>query len=57
MPHFSLSYDVSDVYQVMADLFYSFWPIIAAAIGLGFAVLLFSALVGIFTRWIEDRRG
>jgi len=57
MPHFTLNYDVNDVYQVMADLFSSFWPLVAAAIGMGMAVMLFSALIGIFTRWMEDRRG
>lgn len=57
MPSLVLNYNVADVYQVMADLFYNFWPLVAAFIGMMFATMLFSALVGIFSRWIEDRRG
>lgn len=57
MPHFSVTYDVADVYQVMADLFYSFWPLVAAAIGLALAAMVFSMIISIFGRWIDDRRG
>lgn len=57
MPHFTLTYDINDVYQVMVDLFYSFWPIIAAALGLALAGLLLYMIVNVFSKWIEERRG
>lgn len=57
MPHFSLNYDINDFYQVMVDLFYSFWPILAAALGLALAGMLLSMIVNVFGRWIDDRRG
>lgn len=57
MPHFSLNYDINDFYQVLVDLFYSFWPILAAALGLALAGMLLSMIVNVFGRWIDDRRG
>jgi hypothetical protein len=57
VPHFSLNYDINDFYQVMVDLFYSFWPILAAALGLALAGMLLSMIVNVFGRWIDDRRG
>lgn len=57
MPHLTVSYDVGDVYQVMADLFQSFWPLVAAAIGLALTAMVFSMIISVFGRWIDDRRG
>jgi phage-related protein len=52
MPTFSVSYDVADVYKVVTDLFYSFWPLISIAIGLALAVMLFGGIITVFRRWL-----
>ena len=57
MPHFALNYDINDFYQVVADLITSFWPIIAAALGILLAGLLLGIIAETFRKFIEDRRG
>lgn len=57
MPHFTLDYNIQDLYQITVDIFYSVWPILAAALGIAFAGLVLGVIVSVFNRWIEDRRG
>lgn len=57
MPHFTLDYNIQDVYQITVDLFYSVWPILAAALGIALAGLVLAMIVNVFSRWVEDRRG
>ena len=55
MPHLTLEYDIQDMYQVIADVLYSLWPIIAAGLGILMAGFLMYMIVNVFRRWNEDR--
>lgn len=55
MPHFSLSYEINYMYQVIADTLYSLWPIIAAGLGIMMAGYLLYVIVSVFRRWIEEK--
>lgn len=55
MPHFSLSYDIQDMYQVITDVLYSLWPIIAAGLGIMMAAFLLYAVTTVFRKWIDER--
>lgn len=57
MPQWTLNYDISMFYQSLANFFYSFWPILAAAIAIGLATLLLEGIVNAFRKFIEDHRG
>ncbi len=52
MPSFNLSYNINDMYQIIADVLYSLWPIIAAGLGILMAGFLIYVIVTVFRRWI-----
>ncbi len=53
--HLSLTYDIQDMYQIIADVIHSLWPIIAAGLGIMMAGFLMYFIVTVFRRWNEDR--
>lgn len=52
MPPFVINYDPADVYQVVANLFYSFWPLIASVIGIFLAMMVMGGIITVFRRWM-----
>ena len=53
MPAFSLTYDIQDMYQIIADVLSSLWPIIAAGLGILLAGFLLYVITTVFRRWVE----
>lgn len=52
----NLSYDINDMYQFVADLITSLWPIIAAGLAVLLATLVLSGIVTAFRKFIDERR-
>lgn len=57
MPHFTLTYNIQDMYQIIVDVLHSLWPIIAAGLGIMMAGFLLYVVTTVFRRWVEERRG
>ena len=55
MPHFSLSYNIQDMYQIIADVLYSLWPIIAAGLGIAMAAFLLYMVTIVFRKWVDEK--
>ncbi len=51
MPHINLEYNIDYLYQVIIDIIYSLWPIIAAGLGIAMAGFLIAAIVVAFRKW------
>ncbi len=55
MPHLNLSYNIQDMYQIIADVMHSLWPIIAAALGILLAAFLLYVITVVFRKWVDER--
>jgi len=53
MPHITLDYNIDYLYQVIVDIMYSLWPIIAAALGIAMAGFLLYHIVRAFRQWVD----
>lgn len=54
MPQITLNYNIDYMYQVIADVIYSLWPIIAAGLGIAMAGFLLYVVTKVFRKWVDD---
>lgn len=56
MGSLNLDYDINNMYQVVADVMTSLWPIIAAGLAVLLATFVLSGIVTAFRKFIDERR-
>lgn len=55
MGSLNLNYDITKMYQVVADVMTSLWPIIASGLAVLLATMVLSGIVISFKKFLEDR--
>ncbi|WP_165859328.1 hypothetical protein [Desulfofundulus salinus] len=51
-----LNYDITKMYQAIADTMASIWPIVAPAFAIMLATMVLAGIATVLYKWIDERR-